>query len=48
MILADDNVVLKSWRVGSDVLDDAIALVEMAKRQDERRARSVRSKSTQV
>lgn len=36
MILADDDVVLKSWRVGTDVVDEAVGLVLKAQREDER------------
>ncbi|MCJ1259123.1 hypothetical protein MMC24_006958 [Lignoscripta atroalba] len=34
-VLDDRGVVLKTWRVGEDVLDDALRLVEKAKREEE-------------
>lgn len=37
MILADDDVVLRSWRVGTDVMDEAVGLVVRARGEDERR-----------
>ena len=34
-ILGDKGVMLRRWRVGADVADDAIGLIERAKREDE-------------
>ena len=35
-IFADRNVVLKSWRRGEDVMDDAVGLVERAQREEKK------------
>lgn len=34
-MLEDQGVLLTSWRAGGDVMDDAIRLVERAKRKEE-------------
>jgi hypothetical protein len=38
-ILEREGVMLKSWRVGADVMSDAIRLVEKAAKEGEKRRR---------